>query len=75
MRNERTRGDKTAYQLLNHVIFVRFRRIRDKYALTQAGKAANRMTFAELGEDEFQVEAQAQRVVKQKGQVRVPLPW
>eukprot|EP00045_Choanoeca_perplexa_P008737 m.82094 g.82094 ORF g.82094 m.82094 type:complete len:487 (-) comp14599_c0_seq1:958-2418(-) len=48
----------------------RFRRIRDKYALTQAGKAANRMTFAELGEDEFQVEAQAQRVVKQKGQVR-----
>ena len=52
--------------------FVRFRRIRDKYALTQAGKAANRMTFAELGEDEFQVEAQAQRVVKQKGQVRLP---
>jgi hypothetical protein len=49
----------------------RFRRLRDKYALTQAGKAANRMTFAELGEDEFQVEAQAQRVVKQKGQVGI----
>eukprot|EP00730_Choanoeca_flexa_P015054 TRINITY_DN6814_c0_g1_i3.p1 TRINITY_DN6814_c0_g1~~TRINITY_DN6814_c0_g1_i3.p1 ORF type:complete len:489 (+),score=153.93 TRINITY_DN6814_c0_g1_i3:54-1520(+) len=48
----------------------RFRRIRDKYALTQAGKAANRMSFAELGEDEFQDEAQAHRVVKQKGQVR-----
>ncbi|EDQ92511.1 uncharacterized protein MONBRDRAFT_35569 [Monosiga brevicollis MX1] len=49
----------------------RFRKMRDKYAMTRARKAANRMGFGELEEDEFQDEAQVNKVLKEKGSVRV----
>ena len=55
---------------LTRMAGARFRRMRDKYAMTEARKAANRMGFGELEEDEFQDEALAQKIIKQKGRVR-----